>query len=129
MLLDDAALTAALVHFHRVAPFDAELVRVDRFAEHVWLAPEPRSVFVELIRDTCLAFPDCAPYSGAFAEPEPHLTVGQTSPDATVDEIARAAEHDLAPRLPVSFRVEAAWLLVEQADGTWVAAEQLPFES
>lgn len=33
--------------YGRVVAFDFELTRVDRFDEHVWLAPEPRDRFVE----------------------------------------------------------------------------------
>src|SRR4051794_38261526 len=45
-------------HFATLAPFAAELVRVDRFSRHVWLAPEPRERFVELIGGTRARFPE-----------------------------------------------------------------------
>lgn len=124
--LDDLAVSEAREHFGSAAPFDAALVEIGRFTEHVWLAPSPSDAFVELIRSTCRRFPE-SPYGEAFPSPVPHLTVGQASPSASVGEIARAAEVELAPRLPVGFRVDAAWLLVEQGDGTWVATERFAF--
>lgn len=124
--LDADSVSAAREHFAGVAPFDAALVEIGCFAEHVWLAPSPREVFVELISSTCRRFPD-SPYGDAFPNPVPHLTVGQAGPGGSVAEIARAAEVELAPRLPVAFRVDAAWLLVEQDDRTWVASERFGF--
>jgi hypothetical protein len=123
--LDDAAISAARDHFAHVAPSDAKLVEVGRFTEHVWLAPAPRERFVELIRSACRRFPDSL-HGEEFPDPVPHLTVGQASGGSRLDQVAQAAEAELAPRLPVRFRVDSAWLLVEQSNGTWVAAERFP---
>ena len=117
--LDSAAIEAARQLFGHFAPFDAELVGVGRFAEHVWLAPSPAEVFAELIRATCRRFPE-SPYGAEFPDPVPHLTVGEASVDVSVEEIVRAAEREIVPRLPVRFRVSAATLLVEQVGGTWL---------
>ena len=124
--LDDVAVSSAREHFGSFAPLDAELVEVGRFTEHVWLAPSPREPFVGLIQDTCRRFPE-SPYGETFPNPVPHLTVGQATPSLSAEEIARTAEEELGPQLPVAFRVDAAWLLVEQEDGTWIADERLPF--
>lgn len=124
--LDDMAVASAREHFRSFAPFAAELVEVGRFTEHVWLAPSPREAFVDLIQVTCRRFPE-SPHGEAFPNPVPHLTVGQAGPGLSVEAIASAAEEELAPRLPIAFRVDSAWLLVEQDDGMWVAAERLLF--
>jgi 2'-5' RNA ligase len=126
-LVDEQLRARVRAHFAAVQAFDAELNGVDRFDGHVWLAPAPRERFVELVTATCSRFPEFPPYGGDFDAPAPHLTVGASSADSTVDEIARAAEAELAPRLPVGFRADAAWLLVEQEDGTWAADERFPF--
>ena len=126
--LDDVAVSDAREHFARIAAFDAALVEAGSFTEHVWLAPLPSDAFVELIQLTCSRFPE-SPYGQAFPKPVPHLTVGQASAAASVEEIAQAAEEELVPRLPIAFRVDAAWLLIEQGDGTWVAAERFTFAS
>ena len=124
--LDGASIAPARDHFRGVEPFDAEFVAVGRFDEHVWLAPAPTERFVELIRATCRWYPE-SPYGTEFPEPVPHLTVGQASEEVTLDAILRAAEVELAPKLPVAFRAAAATLLVEQADGMWEQAVVLPF--
>jgi hypothetical protein len=114
------ALTASL------RAFDAELVDVRRFDEHVWLAPGPRERWLELIDVTCRCFPETPPYEGAFERPEPHLTVGEATGDIPTESILEAAERELAPQLPLRFRVEELSLLEEQADGTWSIAARLP---
>jgi 2'-5' RNA ligase len=125
--LDESVRTRAKAHFASFAPFGGALESVGRFDSHVWLGPEPRSRFVDLIVDTCARFPEQPPYGGVFDQPAPHLTIGAATADLGVDEIAEAAETELAAKLPLSFRVDAAWLLVEQEDGTWAAAERFPF--
>ena len=58
----DVALLADLEeHFSRLTGFDASLTGVGRFEDFVWLAPEPRSRFVDLITATCERFPEFLP--------------------------------------------------------------------
>lgn len=47
--------------------------------------------------------------------------------EASVALSQGAAGRELAPSLPVGFRVDAATLLEEQVDGTWAARERFPF--
>jgi hypothetical protein len=110
---------AVAAHFSAQPAFDAELVDVGRFDGHVWLAPAPRARWVELIEATCGRFPDTPPYAGAFDEPEPHLTVGEATSAHPLEAIAAAAGAELAPHLPVRFRVDAVAQLEEQPDGMW----------
>ena len=114
-------------HFREQQVFDASLVEVGSFPEHVWLAPAPTERFIGLITATCEQFPETPPYEGAFDSPEPHLTIGASEDGQSIDELIEAAEQELAPALPLRFRVDAATLLVEQADGTWTARERFPF--
>ena len=51
----------------RLAGFDASLTGVGRFDDFVWLAPEPRSRFVDLITVTCARFPEFPPYESELA--------------------------------------------------------------
>lgn len=124
--LDGAAIEAAREHIGQFAPFDAERTGVGRFAEHVWLAQSPTEVFAGLIRATCRRFPESS-YGAEFPEPVPHLTIGEASGDVSVEEIVRAAECEIAPQLPVRFRVSAASLLVEHADGKWLQGADFGF--
>lgn len=100
------------------APFAYQLARFGTFAAHLWLAPEPRERFVDLMELTCAQFPHCPPYGGAFAgsAPEPHLTIGE-GPD--VDALRAEADRVVAPALPVPCSAGSVTLLQEQTDGTW----------
>lgn len=125
----DGALISSLVELYAsVPPLDFELTRVRRFEAHVWLAPEPRDRFVNLIRLTCARFPEYPPFGGAFAphEPEPHLTIGQASEEIDIAGLVAAAERELAGRLPALCAARAVSLLEEQADGTWAERTVLP---
>ena len=124
--LDVAAIESAREHFRGVARFDAELVGVGRFEEHVWLAPAPRVAFVELIRSTCRWYPE-SPYGMEFPDPVPHVTVGEANDEHPLAAILDAARVELAPSLPLPFRANSASLLVEQADGMWEQTETFAF--
>ena len=115
----DAALLDEIGRLYASATqFAFELAHFGTFPAHLWLAPEPRERFVDLIELTCARFPECAPYGGAFAEsaPEPHLTIGE-GPD--VVSLRTKADRLVAPALPMACRVDAVTLLEEQTDGTW----------
>lgn len=123
----DTTLEAELAgHFAVLPAFEASLTRVSRFDGTLWLAPEPRERFVELITTTCARFPAYQPYGGEFAEPEPHLSIATI--DAPEDEEAtmNAANEELESRLPFHFAVNAVALYVEQEDGTWREAASFP---
>ena len=99
--------------------FDASLEHVASFPAYVWLAPAPRDRFLGLIRHVYGRFPEYPPYAGEHAEPEPHLTVGEVDTGMDVERLVGAAERELAPGLPLRFRVGRVTLLGEAADGTW----------
>ena len=108
-------------HFARFEPFAAELTGVGQFDRFVWLAPEPRERFVELVRATCARFPQFPPYEQEGGEPEPHLTVGAVDASDPTEPVARVARIELQPRLPFEFTVDSVWLFEEQEDGTFEA--------
>ncbi len=118
----DAELLAALrALYASAAPFSFTLARVATFDAHVWLAPEPRERFVELIELTCSRFPECPPYGDVFAgsDPVPHLTIGEgDNVEALRDEAGRA----FGGSLPLDCRADSVTLLEEHADGTWSAS-------
>ena len=122
----DAVSEDVAAHVRRLPGFDAALVAVRCFPEHVWLAPEPRARWVDLIEATCARYPDIRPYEGAVDSVEPHLTVGAATESTLTATIFTAAERELTRHLPLRFRVDTVSLLEEQADGTWVVAAQFP---
>lgn len=124
---DTRARLSVASHFREQRAFDASLAGIGLFPAHVWLAPAPRDRFVDLITATCDRFPDTPPYDGAFDAPEPHLAIGEASDETSVEAVADAADREIAPFLPLLFRVDAATLFEEQADGTWVSTATFPF--
>jgi 2'-5' RNA ligase len=105
------------------APFDVALDRVDCFPEHVWLAPEPRRRFLDLIEATVDRFPDHPPYGGILDGHVPHVTIAAGC-DPT--GLVRAARDELADGLPIYDRASAVTLF-EQRDERWHARGSFPF--
>jgi 2'-5' RNA ligase len=114
----------AVWHLYRGAPsFDFELARVERFPEHVWLAPEPKDRFVDLTCRRIRRFPDRPPYGGVYDDDAiPHLTIAS---GGAVDEAEAAARRELGP-LPIAARAEEVTLPEEQPDQAWVARAAFP---
>jgi 2'-5' RNA ligase len=77
---------------------------VGRFAEVLWLAPEPDGALVEMIRAIVEACPAYQPYGGQFDSIVPHVTVAH---GAGLD--LGALEPELKGRFahPVSQRIDA----------------------
>jgi len=123
---DDDVLSLLRSHFAAQAAFDASLDGVESFPEHVWLRPEPRKRFVDLIQATCDAFPATPPYEGVFDSHVPHLGVGKADDGASVEVILDTAKRELEPVVPVHFRVAEVTLFEEQADGTWSSGPRFP---
>ncbi len=96
------------------------------FGEDVlWLAPEPAEPFRALTAAVHAAFPQYPPFSGAFADVIPHLTVGDR-PEGGISA-RRAAEAQVLPMLPVRTRVSRAWLMTgTQAPGSWQRLASFP---
>jgi len=117
--LDEVLLSTVASHFSGFASFEAELRHVGRFDDYVWLAPQPRDRFVELIGATCARFPQYPPYEDAGIEPEPHLTIAAVDDAAAAVELAVLADRELGLRLPFRFTVDGVSLFDEQGDGTW----------
>lgn len=106
--------------------FAATLARVGRFpGSVVFLEPEPIHRFKDLTAATVEAFPDCPPYGGAFADPHPHLTVGNRVDEAAAQHIESA----LSPWLPIDFRADHLTLLVEDEDGQWTVDRSWPLRA
>jgi 2'-5' RNA ligase len=114
-------------HFASFEPFAAELTGVGHFDRFVWLAPEPRDRFADLITATCARFPEFPPYEVEGGAPEPHLTVGAVDDSAQTEPVARVARNELLPRLPFEFEVDSVWLFEEQEDATFAATTRYGF--
>lgn len=106
-------------HFAGFQSFAAELTDVGYFDRFVWLSPEPRDGFIELMRGTFARFPNFPPYEVVGGEPEPHLTVAAVETSTETMSVVRAARAELLPRLPFAFTVDSVSLFEEQGDATF----------
>jgi 2'-5' RNA ligase len=110
-VLDDLATLAA-----GVTSFDVTLRRTAWFdRELLWLDPEPREPFLQLIAGSARRWPDFPLYGGQFADVVPHVTVGIAAMGSLVgvDEIVGA-------RLPVSDRATELQWITRTAPDPWV---------
>lgn len=125
-VVDDDTAAAVERLAGSVDAFMATLVRVGEFpGSVVFVEPEPIERFKGLTAATIEAFPDCPPYGGAFADPHPHLTVGNRVDEPTAQHI-RAA---LLPSLPLEFPVDRLTLLIEDDDGQWTVDRSWPLRT
>jgi hypothetical protein len=108
------------------APFDATFASTDWFGEDVvWLAPEPRQAFADLIAAVTAEFPEFPPYGGAFDEVVPHLTIGHGGAD--ILQRLQAAERDVRRSLPVQARISHVSLLAgAMRPDTWRTVRTFP---
>jgi len=120
---DAVDVAAARRLYAAASPFRFELARVERFPEHVWLAPEPSDPFVDLTSRTVARFPDFPPYGGVFDEVVPHLTIASGE---AVEAAEAAARSELGPHLPIAARATEVTLLEEQRDLTWATGAAFP---
>jgi len=97
------------------APFALSFLEVGRFAETVWLKPEPAAPVVRLIEALTAAFPAYPPYGGAYPDIAPHLTIAQ-GPRHVLDRV----KAEVRARLDAPIRTRATALeLYGQTAGRW----------
>lgn len=129
--LDDAVVARLAAAVAQVPAFDVTFERCDWFDDDVlWLAPDDAAdaAFRALTDAVVEAFPAHRPYDGAYDDVVPHLTVGEArmgSPAAL-----RAAEAEIAPRLPLRTRIAEAVLITGrlEPDG-WTLAARMPLSA
>jgi 2'-5' RNA ligase len=98
-----------------VEAFDVDFVELGRFPRTLWLAPRPVDPFVRLTLEVERRWPETPAYAGRFQSIVPHLSIGDAvDPDALGHVVA-----DVAPRLPVSARVDELVLMVRDERGQW----------
>ena len=107
----------------RTPAFELAFLRTGRFPGVLWLAPEPRAPIDALAALLVEAFPECPPYGGRHADPEPHLTVAIQPNEARLGR----AERTLRRRLtrPVRARIESCALFALRPEG-WREQHRFP---
>ena len=106
----------------KVPAFEVSFERVRRFADLVWIEPEPADAFVALTAAVVERWPDHPPYGGAFETVIPHLTLVESG-DAPLEVIAEMAAH-VAPFVRRAQRLE---LWCQDAAGRWRPRWRIPF--
>jgi hypothetical protein len=123
----DASVEDRLVSlFGRFEPFDYVLRRFEYFESGVlYLDPEPRAPFIDLVRALTAEFPDYPPYEGVHDDVIPHMTVVESEDAELLEEIRLETE----PRLPIACRAAEATLVERGADLRWRPRTAFPFGS
>ena len=108
--VDDDVLARLAAAVGTVTAFDCVFPRTEWFgADVLWLAPEPDAPFRELISAVVAVFPAHLPYGGAYADPVPHLTIGELRLGSTGE--LTAAQREVRDHLPIRARIDRAVLL------------------
>lgn len=123
--ISDEALRELEAFFARRAAFDFELAGVCGFPGVLYLVPDPLPPFDGLTRALADHYPACLPYGGAFADPIPHLTVAQSPPAPSLDEVAARFQARADPALPIRCTAGAVTLLVKRS-GRWSRGPRFP---
>jgi hypothetical protein len=124
--VDERVLTDLAAAIGTVPAFDCSFRRTDWFGDDVlWLSPEPDVPFRDLTRAVVAAFPAHQPYGGLYAEPTPHLTVGELRLGSAAE--LTAAERAVGAHLPIRARVDRAVLLAGRPEpDSWRLILDLP---
>ena len=110
------------VVFDGFAPFDITLTAVERFddIDVVYLKPEPREPFIELIEAVFAREPEYPPYGGAAEHVVPHVTVGYGA------KLPAGTEERLGADLPLGSRAERVTLVERGDDLRWRTRTEFP---
>lgn len=108
--VDDRVVAALTAAFSNTCAFECSFARTTWFGDDVlWLDPEPAEPFGSLTDAVWRAFREHPPYGGAHEVVVPHLTIGGIR--ASGAHAVRAAERAVRPWLPVTARIDRAWLV------------------
>jgi 2'-5' RNA ligase len=120
--LGDGALHALRDLCAESPTLDVEFARTGRFADVLYLAPEPASGLQKLTAALAERWPETPPYEGRFEEVVPHLTVAQSADEDVLAE----AEDAVMGSLPLRAWLVEARLYVFDGD-RWQQRARLPF--
>jgi hypothetical protein len=106
----------------RVPAFEISFERVRRFADLVWIEPDPAEPFAALTAAVVEHWPDHPPYGGAFETVIPHLTLveSETAPLEAIEEAAGRVS-------PFVRRAQRLELWCQDAAGRWRPRWRIPF--
>jgi 2'-5' RNA ligase len=123
--LSSDVLRALEGHFSEVSSFDVAFDSTGWFEDRVvYLEPKPERQFRTITKQLLQSFPSCVPYGGKFADPIPHLTIGDGAPL----ERLLAAEVAVRELFPITTRAKEAWLMTGgMGPNSWSLRQSFPF--
>jgi len=113
-------------HFSGFAPFRFELRETGTFPRVLYLKPEPRVLFAEIISSTSSLFPELQPYGGSAGEPVPHVTVVHAEAEQDFEDIRERFEESLAGHGPIAGRVSRVTLMASSRT-EWLELDSFEF--
>jgi 2'-5' RNA ligase len=120
--IDAAVLARVQAAVQGVRAFAFTLSRTGRFAQTLYLAPDPAAPFAELTQRLVAEFGQYPPYGGVHSGVVPHLTVAQAAPAGLTlpqDALAAALRRH-GPIAAVCRRV----VLIENTTGRWATRSE-----
>lgn len=112
-------------YFSGVSAFNVTFDSMAWFDDRVvYLQPKPIRQFRMMTKQLRRVFPLCLPYGGKYAEPIPHLTLGDGAPLESLLEAERA----VCGNLPIETQVKEAWLMKGgMGPRSWSLRQSFPF--
>ncbi|WP_407540333.1 2'-5' RNA ligase family protein [Deinococcus radiomollis] len=120
-----STLETALVDFKQ---FELCFVHVGRFPGVLWLAPQPKELVQNLMNRIMQSFPEFSPYGGAFAVPEPHLTVAKGD-EETLDILEEELKSALPSISERKFTVDYVSIASEDFQGQWTISSRFSLKA
>lgn len=113
-------------HFAMTSSFNVAFDSTGWFEDRVvYLEPKPEERFRTMTKQLLRAFPSCLPYGGKFADPIPHLTLGDGAP---LRSLLRA-EAAVRERFPIDTQAREAWLMTGgMGPKSWSLRQSFRFE-
>jgi 2'-5' RNA ligase len=123
--MSNEILTVLEDYFSKVKAFTVTFDSTAWFDDRViYLQPKPEHQFQIMTKQLLQSFPSYLPYGGKFAEPIPHLTLGDGGPL----ESLREAESSVRSSFPIETQATEAWLMTGgMGPSSWTLRHSFPF--
>jgi len=123
--LSTDVLNVLEAHFSKASSFNVVFDSTAWFENRVvYLEPKPEQQFRTMTKQLLRAFPSCLPYGGKFADPIPHLTLGDGAP---LESLLKA-EVAVRDRFPIETKAKVAWLMTGgMGPSSWSLRQNFPF--
>jgi 2'-5' RNA ligase len=108
--IDQALLEELGTFFGSTSRFKVRLEGIGGFPAVVYLVPEPRERFAELVTGLVTLYPQVPPYGGLFESIIPHLTLAESADPEVQDRVMSS----VLRVLPIETEAVEAWLMLRR---------------